>query len=449
MIRILTGDCLTVLRRLEAESVSACVTSPPYYGVRDFNVKPTKWKDGWVGCLGLEPNVGMFIAHIVEVFDAVWRVLRKDGTLWLNMGDSYANRPCGWAPERYEGRDDRTFRVKPTSTMAAGGRAKTSNGRMVDWGFRSEGVNGTKVLKRGLKEKDLIGMPWRVALALQEAGWYLRSDVIWHKLNPMPESVYDRPIKSHEYLFQLTKSGRTLCWRHRDGRWVSRRPAADIVWRHRITREERRSRGRGKDWIKVNLWRGFDYYYEHEAVREAASPNSHARTSRKPAPAGRDDQNGHHGTIHRNGRRPEKLNGRLEQGLNAATKMGRGPGWRKLAPHDVDGPRTKQNISFDAAIGSSIVLPTRNRRSVWSIATKPFKDAHFATFPPALIEPCIKASCPPGGLVLDCFGGAGTTGVVADQLGRDAVLIEINRDYARMARQRIGAARAREERVSP
>lgn len=305
-VRLLIGDCRGRLRELPAGSVHTCVTSPPYFGLRDY---------GMEGQIGLEDTPDAFVQQMVEVFREVRRVLRDDGTLWLNLGDSYASRPNGsiGKESRLEG-------------------AYTSHDEFRRaHGLRKPGVPA------GLKHKDLIGIPWRVAFALQADGWWLRQDIIWAKPNPMPESVKDRCTKAHEYVFLLSKSGR--------------------------------------------------YHYDAEAIQEAAS-----------------------------GEAP---------GNKQATKGGRA--------YD-DGAAEHRTAANLHNIGAR---DTRNRRSVWTVATQPFKEAHFATYPPELIEPCILAGCPEGGVVLDPFGGAGTTGLVADRLQRDAILIEMNPAYAEIARKRL------------
>jgi DNA modification methylase len=318
-VKIIQGDCRDVLKTLADASVHCCVTSPPYFGLRDYGVD---------GQMGLEPTPDEFIAGMVEVFREVRRVLRDDGTLWLNIGDSYA------ANRGYQVPDSKHRDVGNSRPMSANAL--------------------------GLKPKDLIGIPWLLAFALRADGWYLRQDIIWSKPNPMPESVRDRCTKAHEYLFLLSKSQR--------------------------------------------------YYYDQEAILEPASPNTHARLSQ--------DVQAQIGSARANG--GAKTNGNMRAVA------------RKLAQ---SGSGTKNNSSFDEAM--AIMPVERNKRSVWEIATQPFKEAHFATFPPALVEPCIKAGSPVGGVILDPFGGAGTTGLVADRLQRDAVLIELNPDYAAMARRRI------------
>lgn len=263
--------------------------------------------------IGLEATPDVFVQELVQVFRAVRRVLKDDGTLWLNLGDSYASFRDGKATPD-------TTRGESTGTLVSKGKAKN---RM------AETFTGTRI-----KHKDLIGIPWRVAFALQADGWYLRQDIIWHKPNPMPESVKDRCTKSHEYIFLLSKSER--------------------------------------------------YYFDADAIAEQAT--------------------------------------------------GRDPG--NVSPHKHEGQpfaETKSNLVNIQA------MDVRNKRSVWTVATKPFSGAHFATFPPDLIEPCIKAGSRDGDTVLDPFGGAGTTALVADRLNRNAILCELNPAYAKIAQDRLAA----------
>lgn len=331
---ILIGDCIEMMRTIPNGSAHTCVTSPPYYGLRDY---------GMAGQIGLEETPGEFIGRLVEVFREVHRVLRDDGTAWVNMGDSYAARSTG----NLSFRRDRAA-VSPD-------RAKLSD---------------------GVKIKDMMGMPWSLAFALQDDGWYLRQDIIWHKPNPMPESVRDRCTKAHEYIFLLSKSPK--------------------------------------------------YYYDQSAILEPCSPNTHNRLSQDVlAQIGSDRANG--GT---------KSNGNMK----AVARKSNGVGWG----HGTDGEdrargRIKDNESMNSALA---VMPTeRNKRSVWTVPTHSFKGAHFATFPPDLIRPCIRAGSPRGGVVLDPFGGAGTTAVVAMQEGRKSILCELNPDYAAMAERRIASAK--------
>ena len=312
-VDILVGDVFAKLAELPDESVHCVVTSPPYWGLRDYGV---------AGQLGLEPTLGEHLETMVKVFEEVRRVMRPDATLWLNYGDCYAASPSG-QKTGIDGRirpgqginahttfDDRTFTNKPFSTV--------------------QGV---------LKPKDLCMIPNRLAIALQEAGWWVRSEIVWTKPNPMPESVTDRSTSSHEKIWLLSKAQR--------------------------------------------------YHYDADAVRR---------------PYVRDWT-------------PESNN----------------PGWLQgKAKYVLGGVHKTGGFQKSSAEGKGA-----NLRNVWNIATAPYAEAHFATFPPALAEQCIKAGCPENGIVLDCFGGAGTTGLVADRLGRNAILIELNPEYAELARKRI------------
>ena len=308
--RLLLGDCAETLRALPEKSIHTCVTSPPYFGLRDYGAE---------GQIGLEETPDAYVQRLVEVFREVRRVLRDDGTLWLNLGDSYART----------GGTDR--RVSDTAKV---GSTRNTLTQMSD---------RTGKAPVGLKDKDLIGIPWRVAFALQADGWYLRQDIIWVKPNPMPESVRDRCTKAHEYVFLLSKGPR--------------------------------------------------YYFDSEAIKEPVAESSVARLS-QPTLA---QQVG-------STRVPGKTNGNMK------------------------------------AVGNG---ETRNRRSVWTVTTKPFKGAHFATFPPDLIEPCILAGSPSGGTVLDPFGGSGTTAGVALKHGREAVICELNPEYAAMIPERIRSIRGK------
>jgi DNA modification methylase len=330
-VRILEGDCRDILRTLPDESVHCIVTSPPYFGLRDYGVD---------GQMGLEATPEEFVAGMVAVFAACRRVLRDDGTLWLNIGDSYATSGGpGWQGKNGQ-RSDRRF-TGTRNTVAMREQARTAYA--------------------GHKPKDLIGIPWMLAFALRADGWYLRQDIIWAKPNPMPESVTDRCTKAHEYIFLFSKSAR--------------------------------------------------YNFDQAAILEPASPNTHARMAQ--------DVEAQIGSARANG--GAKTNGNMKavaRGKSTANE-----------------PNVKNNSSF--AESGCLRVIERNKRSVWTIATQPFKEAHFATFPPALVEPCILAGCPQGGVCLDPFGGAGTTGLVADRLQRDAILIELNPEYAEIARRRI------------
>lgn len=342
--QILIGDCIDMMRTLPDESVQTCITSPPYYGLRDYGVD---------GQIGLEESPADFLERLVEVFREVRRVLRKDGTAWVNMGDSYASVAGGYAPDGSKGKHD---------IVSSATRGSIIHGRR-------------RRPPLGLKHKDLMGMPWRLAFALQEDGWYLRQDIIWNKKNPMPESVRDRCTKSHEYIFLLSKSRR--------------------------------------------------YYFDQEAILEPCSPNTHARLAQNvQSQIGSERAHG---------------GGKTNGTMKAVARKSNGVGWG----HGSDAAerqrgRVKDNASMDSAL--AIMPDYRNKRSVWDVPTHSFKGAHFATFPPDLIRPCVLAGAPRGGLVLDPFGGAGTTGVVAMQEGRRSILCELNPEYAAMARARLDQA---------
>lgn len=309
-VQILVGDVRQTLSTLPEKSVQCCVTSPPYFGLRDYGVD---------GQIGLEPTPAEFVAELVAVFREVRRVLRDDGTLWLNLGDSY------------------------TGSASTGG-----TGKETDYTGKRSLPNKRE---EGLKAKDLIGIPWRVAFALQADGWYLRQDIIWHKPNPMPESVRDRCTKAHEYVFLLSKSER--------------------------------------------------YYWDAEAMQEPATGT----------------------TLH-------DATGRTKQRAVKSGNKARVPATERDCPRD------------GVASGVPWEGFTRNKRSVWTVATRPYKGAHFATFPPDLIRPCVLAGAPFGGVVLDPFLGSGTTAAVAVSEGRHAIGCELNPEYVTLAQQRIAAAEA-------
>jgi len=372
-VQILHGDCRAELKKLPADSVHCVVTSPPYWGLRDYGVPPEiwetrsgckhRWKDSryytensaaktngcaeafskpgpdnahrlkdarwreesicldcgaWRGSFGLERSYASYVEHSVEIFREVRRVLRPDGTLWLNIGDSFHSGNRG-------GYDRERAGVSKNGGQNASDFMAAPN----------------RLPQPGLKDKDLCGIPWRVALALQADGWWLRMDCIWAKPNPMPESVTDRPTRSHEYLFLLTKSSR--------------------------------------------------YYYDAQAIAEPLD-------------------------------RPEEADRKTPAKFGGAYK------------HVEAGKQSRLHSGNEYRGTDS---GTRNKRSVWTVATVPFKEAHFAVFPPALIEPCILAGCPERGTVLDPFSGSGTTGMVADRLNRNAILMELNFEYAKMASNRI------------
>jgi DNA modification methylase len=343
MMNYIVGDCREVLSSLPSGSAQCCVTSPPYYGLRDYGV---------AGQIGLEPTPDEYVAEMVAVFREVRRVLRDDGVLFLNIGDSYHNLRThmnGGAP---------------TNTVH---RGTARDG--------TEGFGRTNRSHRlpGIKDKDLIGIPWLLAFALRADGWFLRSDIIWHKPNPMPESVRDRPTSAHEHVFLLTKGPR--------------------------------------------------YYYDAEAVMQPMAAASALRLAQDvDAQAGSDRANG--------GTRADRPMKALRPKGNARTF--RGGIYTGGAAFDNSADMARDSHG-NAPNESGLV----NLRNVWTIATRPFKGAHFATMPPYLAERCILAGSRPGDVVLDPFGGAGTTGVAADRLGRHSVLIDLSTDYAAMAEARL------------
>ncbi len=422
-VNILVGDVRAKLAELPDESVHCVVTSPPYFGLRDY---------GHAGQIGLEPTPAAFVATMVEVFREVRRVPRDDGTLWLNLGDSYSS-----GGGSHDGRDDNQTGVGAKRVWRDGsGRA---DGIVDERGQRNR--NGTKA--NGLPSKNLIGIPWRVAFALQADGWYLRQDIIWSKPNPMPESVTDRCTKAHEYLFLLSKSPR--------------------------------------------------YYYDADAIAEGVAESQVGRVRADPVGGKSHKERGQHseGSVYTG-----KTNGAMKA-VSARDNFRRNNS-KRAAVHPGQTVGTHRPDRLDSEPGL-----TRNRRSVWTVATQPFSEAHFATFPPALIEPCILAGCPKDccakcgapvvrqiekiggsyaerktagvggpynmkpqeyqtcgtstsittgwspscscdngttrGVCLDPFGGAGTTGLVADRHGRSAILIELSPEYADLARNRISA----------
>lgn len=301
-------DVLEGLSKIEDNTIDCCVTSPPYYGLRDY---------GTEGQIGQEDSPEAFISRLVDVFKEVKRVLKKDGTLWVNMGDSYAGSGRGPSRSLSGEHHDLSEIHKPYTSDT-------------------------------IKAKDLIGIPWMLAFALRADGWYLRQDIIWSKPNPMPESVQDRCTKSHEYIFMLSRSPK--------------------------------------------------YYYDNESIKTEA---------KYPGIPGMDATGFKDAKIYsgKHGQRADKQRGhsRRHAGFNER--------W------------DKRSVAEQCSLGA-------NKRSVWEVATRSFTGAHFATFPQELITDCIKAGCPKDGLVLDPFAGAGTTLLVANKLGRNAVGIEISEDYA-------------------
>ena len=315
MIKFLQGNCIDKIKELEDNSIDCVVSSPPYFGLRDYGVKEQ---------FGLEKTYQEYIANTIKVFETFKPKLKDTATIWWNVGDSYSSG----------NRKTTTLQTvrKPKFNEISQSKQKYLNGLIV-----------RPAIQIGIKEKDLLMIPNRVAIALQDAGWYIRSEIIWHKPNPMPESVKDRPTSAHEKIWLITKSKK--------------------------------------------------YYYDADAIKEPCT---------------------------------ESTKQRYKSGWNGNEKR--------------DFPGSQQN-NFSKYIGTKKskqdALKGRNKRNVWTITTKPCKEAHFATFPKDLIEPCIKAGCPEHGVVLDPFGGSGTTGIVAKSLNRTAILIELNPEYIKIAKNRV------------
>lgn len=332
---ILRNDVVSGLCQIPSASVDCVVTSPPFFGLRDYSVEATDWPEtsyvpmpgcpdilvpAWHGCLGNEPTVDMFVAHLVYIFDHIKPVLKKSGTIWLNLGDSYAS----------------------SGKMGGAGDSIGSDGYV-----RRNRQSRGRAASGDIAPKNLLGIPWRVAFALQAAGWILRQDIIWKKNNAMPESVRDRCSKQHEYIFLLARSLR--------------------------------------------------YYFDADAIKVPYS-ESYLKDRRR----------GQKNLVHHN------LKDYSAQGVAVQT------------------PTQLHDNMFSKPLGNGA-----NKRSVWEVNTRPFKGAHFATFPPDLIRPCVLAGCPKGGIVLDPFIGSGTTGIVALETGRKFIGIEISPTFKAMADERI------------
>lgn len=364
---ILHGDVRDILPTLPSDHFDCIVTSPPYWGLRSYLPADHQMKAKEIG---LEPTLGQHLNVLLGVFSELRRVLKPSGTLWLNYGDCYATTPHGRsaAATKAAGGNDRTFRDKPFSTVG--------------------GV---------LKPKDLCMIPNRLAIALQEAGWWVRSEIIWAKPNPMPESVHDRPATSHEKIFLLTKSARYFY----------------------AANEVRQGRSQDED---ANGFRGGSYV--------EGTPGKRRATGNYRIPAGCDLTigQGGRGSIHKRG-------GDRQSDIASRAADAGGSSGRRMAGF---------NDRWDAAEQTGAAIPGRNLRNyepapvqVWEIATRPFTEAHYATFPPELAERALRAGCPVGGRVLDPFGGAGTVGLVADWLGMDATLIELNAESNDIALRRL------------
>jgi DNA modification methylase len=333
------GDAFDLLRQLPDDSINCVVTSPPYWQLRRYlPAGHPRAADE----LGLEATPGEFIRKLTAVFAEVRRVLRPDGTCWINIGDSRASIAGGYDED--------------------GSRGSSSSSSSIGPKTRSAVLKGERRRPPpGLKPKDLVGIPWALAFALRDDGWYLREEIIWHKLNPQPESVKDRPTRAHEQLFLLTKSG--------------------------------------------------SYYYDAKAIAEPLSANTHSRG---------------------NGVNPKALGGDHPRNVDSRTKT---PGQPEHTGLRKNGLRAKQNADWAAAC-SGAGPETRNKRTVWPLVAEPISYDHFAAFPTKLVEPCVLAGCPLGGIVLDPFGGTGTVGRVAELHGRRWLLFDLDDRNVPIARER-------------
>lgn len=370
------GHCLEMLRSLPADSVHCCVTSPPYWGLRDY-----KHKDQ----LGQERTPEEYVARMVEVFREVRRILRPDGILWLNLGDSYAGSGRGAGDVHTKNR----------------GNPNSRTGSRTPCGYHETARQGGAIRRAwcdaptGYKQKDLVGIPWLVAFALRADGWWLRQDIVWHKPNPMPESVTDRCTKAHEYLFLLTKSARY----HFDAAAIAE-PA---------------------------VYGGDQERYDRAAEAHKSMPDELHNGIRPRGP----------GNVN-----PPKAQAAYEAGdEHHRTKGGLLAYAERKRESKKRGEFAGKTNALPGREAFRAITETRNKRSVWTVPSQPYRGAHFATFPPELIRPCILAGCPRGGVVLDPFGGSGTTGAVALETGRRALLIELNPDYAALIRARCEASR--------
>lgn len=424
-VKIMIGDVREQLALIPENSIDCCVTSPPYWGLRDYEVD---------GQIGMEPTLGEHLAVLVDVFEAVKRVLKPEGTLWLNYGDCYATKPNGRSAvdTKAAGNDDRTFRDKPFSTVGpiyghldkeyekTARAGKTQN--LGQLGAQS----GPCVVGVGmLKPKDLCMIPNRLAIALQDAGWWVRSEIIWGKPNPMPDSSGRyRPSTAHEKIWLLTKSARSFY----DSMAV-RMPASDASigrWAQDVESQagSDRANGGSKTNGPMRAVGGRPQRARAEEIAEAAGlTDAHFEAIKS---CGIADTGKALVTTNGAGR-----NSAENLRLAAEAKEALGGYYREFL-YD-SSTRLLRNYEPDL---SAIIPP-----EVWPIATAAFKDAHFATFPPSLVAPCLLASCPVGGTVLDPFGGAGTTGLVADRMQRDAILIELNPEYAAIAQRRLDGDR--------
>jgi len=417
--KIYQGNCIEVLKDFPDESIDCVVTSPPYWGLRDYGVGEQ---------LGLEETPEEFVANLVKVFSEVKRVLKKEGTVWLNLGDSYA-----------------------------GSVSRASNNGRAGYGNKRETV--TNRTGNNLKPKDLVGIPWRVAFALQSDGWYLRQDIIWHKPNPMPESVQDRCTKSHEYIFLLTKSTKyfydadairektTDTYKGNRG-VLKKRNKTQSAMGNRVFNTEY-SEGLMRN--KRTVWKTKYGSVENESKHRQGMHKERGESivvTRKQLPEQKEfvdfirDKSNAKNLSEDSGVKLSKVEHwfRYDESGFAYPSI---EDWNIIREYlddwseefkNIDTKMTELETHFDSIDNNE---KGRNKRSVWSITTKPYKEAHFATYPIELPTYCIKAGCPEGGIVLDPFFGSGTTGLAAQEQSRRWVGIELNPEYIEIAHRRL------------
>ena len=411
MISFLQGDVFDNIKKLEDNSIDCVVTSPPYWGLRDYGV---------TGQLGLEPTYQEHIKNIVELFRAIKPKLKDSATIWLNYGDSYSS----------------------------GKRTSTTNQTLR--GNKNYGVTRTPV-QEGIKEKDLIMIPNRIAIALQDDGWYIRSEIIWHKPNPMPESVRDRPTSAHEKIWLITKSKKY----YYDADAIREPLASTSLTRlnQDIKNQKGSTRGNGGMKSNGNMKAVFGKYQTDENEKKHRQGMSKTRGSklvetRPKLPSQKEFVN-----YLRNKTTLKDLVENTDIKKTTIEHWFRNDevgfafpsveDWNKIKDLINDWTDEFNNIDYGLTYIETHLDEIknnpigRNKRNVWTVTTKPCKEAHFATFPKDLIEPCIKAGCPENGIVFDPFGGSGTTGIVAKSLNRKAILSELNPEYIEIAKVRI------------
>jgi DNA modification methylase len=389
--RVVQADALEYLQALPDDSINCIVTSPPYFGLRDYGVD---------GQIGNEPTPQAYIAKLVALFQEARRVLRDDGTVFLNLGDGYVGATSDHKDSGSFG-DSSCISKKTQAGIPTKGRSERNR----------------RLQQAGLPMKSLMMIPARVAIALQDDGWVIRNEIVWHKPNPMPESVTDRFTRAHEMVYMFAKSTPPQFWTHRDQPYLEgytnqrTKPAPDYRWLDNETGQETsiepENRHDDKRWRRLNLWASHDYFFDGDAVKEPAQDWGE-----------RDRTNGKY---HNEGTGLSP-----HTGLKGDRRAGKGR-------FEDDGIRKNMNVQNSFVV----INETRNRRDVWTIPTASSSEAHFATFPEALITPMILAGCPVDGVVCDFFMGSGTTADTARRLGRHFSGCELNPAYLDIITRRL------------